>query len=186
MLFVLLIAAAGIAVWFYRGHQEEQRKANAKAAEEERVKSVVTKVENSWNANDDWDDVFTAPDAPHNPYTLEVENALVKGRPLIFYGTVEDVRAYGDQGSSIVLIRVWSRTNRPNLRLSLKAATNTMDPILHDKHRIFDTFVIAATIASVENVQAPSDKYDNDQDYFLAQGILHEAQPIGIYFPHKK
>src|SRR5271157_151274 len=94
LLLVLLIAAAGITVWFYRGHQEEQRKANAKAAEEERVKSVMTKIENSWNANDDWDDVFIAPNAPIIPYTLEVENVLIKGRPLIFYGTVEDVRAY--------------------------------------------------------------------------------------------
>ena len=186
LLLVLLIAAAGITVWFYRGHQEEQRKANAKAAEEERVKSVMTKIENSWNANDDWDDVFIAPNAPIIPYTLEVENVLIKGRPLIFYGTVEDVRAYGDEGSSIVLIRVWSRKNNLNLRLSLKAVPNTIDPILHDKHRIFDTFVIAATIVSVENVHIPPDKSDNDQDYFLAQGILHEAQPIGIYFPHKK
>jgi hypothetical protein len=186
LLFALLIAAAGIAVWFYRGHQEEQRKANAKAAEEERIRSVVANVKNSWSANDEWENDFSAPNAPIIPYTLEVENALVKGRPLIFYGIVEDVHAYGDQDSSIVMIRVLGKTNRLNLRLSLKANINTIDPILHDKHRIFDTFIIAATIASVENVQVPPDKYDNDQGYFLAHGILHEAQPIGIYFPHKK
>ena len=86
LLFALLIAAAGIAVWFYRGHQEEQRKANAKAAEEERIRSVVANVKNSWSANDEWENDFSAPNAPIIPYTLEVENALVKGRPLIFYG----------------------------------------------------------------------------------------------------
>ncbi len=41
-------------------------------------------------------------------------------------------------------------------------------------------FVFAATITSVEKVSMPPDKSDNDQDYFLAHGVLHEAQSIGF------
>lgn len=191
LLLALMAVSAGIATWFYHGHQIEQGKANAAAAEKERARTIVAKVKSTWNADDGWEDVFSSPSSSLTPYTINVQQALIKGRPLIFFGTVDDVRSSGEQGSSIVLIRCEGRTDKLRmgllrLRLSLLSTPEVTDALLRNKPRLFETYVFAATVTGVEKVAMPPDKDDNDQDYFLAHGTLQEAQPIDTFFiPNK-
>ena len=173
LLLALMIAAAGTVAWFYHGHQIEQGQANAAAAERERARSIVAKVKRSWDADDDWEDIFfPRQSSPLTPYTINVEQALIKGRPLIFFGTVDDVRTSGEQGASIVLIRCKGRTDKLRmgllrLRLSLLSTPEVTDALLRNKPRFFESYVFAATVNSVEKIAMPPDKDDNDQDYFL-------------------
>jgi len=187
-LLTVLIMAIGIAAWLYHSHEAKRRAAEAveaaAAAREQQARSIVARVRNSWNADDNWEDTFSSKGAAFTPYTIELENALIKGRPIVAFGYLEDVRKSGEQDNSIVLIQDIGRTTGIDLRFSLLSAPVTTKAILNDEDRQSDTFVIAATITSVEKVSMPPDKSDNDQDYFLAHGILHEAQPIGLWDLH--
>ena len=147
----------------------------------------MARVRNSWNADDNWEDTFSSKGAAFTPYTIELDNALITGRPIVAFGLVGDVRKSGEQDNSIVLIQDIGRTMKWDLHFSLLSAPGITKAILNDEDRQSDTFVIAATITSVEKVSMFPDKSDNDLDYFLAHGILHEAQPIGLWDqpPHK-
>ena len=180
----MLVIVTGIAAWFYHSHEVKRRAAEAveaaAAAREQQARSIVARVRNSWNADDNWEDAFSSKGAAYTPYTIELESALMKGRPIIAFGDVEDVRKSGEQDNSIVLIQDIGRTMKWDLRFSLLSAPAITKAILNNEDRQSNTFVIAATITSVEKVSMPPDKSDNDQDYFLAHGVLHEAQPIGL------
>jgi hypothetical protein len=190
-LLALLVVAAGIALWLYHSHQAKRRAAetveSAAAASEQQARSIVARVRNSWNADDDWEDTFSSKGAYFTPYTIELENELLKVPTVVAFGLVGDVRKSGQQDNSIVLIQDIGRTMKWDLRFSLLSAPATTRAILNGGDRRYETFVIAATITSVEKVSMTPDKSDNDQDYFLAHGILHEAQPIGSWErpPHK-
>jgi hypothetical protein len=84
----------------------------------------------------------------------------------------------------MVLIQDIGRTTGIDLRFSLLSAPAITKAILSDENRQSDTFVIAATITSVEKVSMPPDESGNDHDYFLAHGVLHEAQPIDLWDMH--
>ena len=188
-LVIVLVIVAGIAAWFYHSHEIDRRASEATeaaaVARESQARSIVARVKNSWNADDNWEDTFSSKGAAYTPYTIELENALIKGRPIIAFGSVDDVRKSEGQDTSIVSI-VSSLGNDDkamgiDLRFSLLSAPATTKAILSDENRQSDTFVIAATITSVEKVSMPPDESGNDHDYFLAHGILHEAQPIRLW-----
>ncbi len=191
LLVTVLVIVTGIAAWFYHSHEVKRRAAEAveaaAAAREQQARSIVARVGNSWNADDNWEDTFSSKGAYVTPYTIELENALIKGRPILAFGLVEDVRKSGEQDNSFVLIQDVGRTMKWDLRFSLLSAPAITKAILNNEDRQSNTFVIAATIASVEKVSMPPDEKDNDQDYFLAHGILQEAQPIGPFAdpPHQ-
>jgi len=190
-LVTVLAIVAGIAAWFYHSHEAKRHAAEAveaaAAAREQQTRSIVARVRNAWNADDNWEDTLSSKGAAYPPYTIELESALMKGRPIIVFGDLEDVRNSGEQDNSIVLLQGNGRTTAIDLRFSLLSAPAITKAILNDEDRRSDMFVVAATITSVEKVSMPPDKSDNDQDYFLAHGILHEAQPIGLFVqpPHK-
>jgi hypothetical protein len=190
-LVTVLVFVAGIAAWLYHSHEAKRRAAEAveaaAATREQQARSIVARVRNSWNADDNWEDTFSSKGAAFTPYTIELDNALITGRPIVAFGLVGDVRKSGEQDNSIVLIQDIGRTMKWDLHFSLLSAPGITKAILNDEDRQSDTFVIAATITSVEKVSMFPDKSDNDLDYFLAHGILHEAQPIGLWDqpPHK-
>lgn len=183
-LLIFLVVAAGVGTWLYHSHEVKRRAAEAAeataAATEEQARLIVAGVRNTWNAADDWEDALPAQDSTFAPYTAELEKALKKGRPIVAFGLVDDVRNSVEPESSIVLIQDFGRTTGIDLRFSLLSAPATTKAILSNKDRSTDMFVLSATITSVEKVAMPLDKNDNDQDYFLAHGILHEARPIGF------
>lgn len=191
LLVTVVVIVAGIAAWFYHSHEVKRHAAEAvvaaAAAREQQARSIVVSARNSWNADDNWEDTFSSKGTDVTPYTIELENALMKGRPIVAFGLVDDVRKSGEQDNSIVLIQDIGRTMKGDLRFSLLSAPAITKAILNDEDRRSETFVIAATITSVEKVSMPPDEKDNNQDYFLAHGILHEAQPIGPFAdpPHK-
>jgi hypothetical protein len=190
-LVTVLAIVAGIAAWLYHSHEAKRRAAEAveaaAAAREQQARSIVTRVRKSWNADDNWEDSFSSKGAYVTPYTIELESELIKGRPIIAFGLVGDVRKSGEQDDSIVLIQDTGRTMKWDLRFSLLSAPAITKAILNDEDQFAGTLVFAATITSVEKISMPPDKNDNDQDFFLAHGILHEAQPIGPFAdpPHQ-
>jgi len=183
-LVTVLVIVAGIAAWFYHSHEIDRRASEATEAEaaarESQANSIAARVKNSWNADDTWEDTFSSKGAAYTPYTIELENALIKGRPILAFGSVDDVRKSEQQDNSIVLIEDFGRTAGVDLRFSLLSAPAITKAILNDQDRAVQYVVIAATITSVEKVSMPPDKSDHDRDYFLAHGILNEAQPIGL------
>jgi hypothetical protein len=183
-LLTLLLIAAGTSTWLYQSHEVKRRAAEAAeaaaAAREVQARLVVARVRNAWNAADDWEDALPSENAAFATYTIELENALIKGRPIVAFGLVDDVRKPGEQDNSTVLFQDIGRTKGMDLRFALLSAPATTKGFLDHKDRSSNMFVFAATITSVEKVAMPPDSNGNDQDYFLAHGILHEAQSIGF------
>jgi hypothetical protein len=175
-------AAAAIAFWFYHAHEVELREAEAATAKEEYAKSVVAGVMNTWHADDHWEDSLSSPGGSSRTlYTVELEKALIHDRPLIVFGGVDDVNKSGQSENSIVSIWAQTRAILPTLRLSLLSPPEITNAILGQKDRALETFVFAVRIESVEKVSMPSNSADGD--YFLAHGILYEAEPIGLDEP---
>jgi hypothetical protein len=190
IIFVCLFATAGwgITVWFKK-HQEEARhdavyKAN-KLAKTERAKSALARLKNDWNADVSWERKIYAPGVAAPSYSLEIEHALVNGHPVIVIGTIQDVEMSGDQGSPVVLMESHSSPNELKLRFSLVTTTDVANAILSETHNnpmaVFETFISAASMQHVEKIHQSSDKYGNDQDYFLVHGTLHEAYATHLF-----
>jgi hypothetical protein len=183
-LLTVLVVAAGVVAWLYHSHEVKRRASEAaeaaEAAKELQARLVVAGVRNAWNAIDDWEDGLPSKNAAFTTYTIDLENALIKGRPVIAFGLLDDVRKSAQQDNPIVLFQDMARTRQIDLRFSLSAAPATTKAFLDHKDQNSDMFVLVATITSVEKVTMPPDNNDNDQDYFLAHGILHEAQSIGF------
>ncbi len=183
---VVVLVFVGVAIWgatvWFKNHEHEIRQGEARRAaalaNERDAKSAVARLRNSWNADDEWEDALSIP-RYESPYTLDVESVLMKGRPIIVFGDIEDVQKSDDSDRSVVLVQNHGRTDKLNLRLSLLSAPETTNAILSDLHQNslgrYTTFVFAATITKVEKIEIPPDKSDNDQNYFLAHGILHDA-----------
>jgi hypothetical protein len=170
--------ATGIAAWFYHAHEVELREAEAVTSKEEHAKFIVAGVMTSWDARDDWEDSLSS---SNSLYTMEVEKALISDRRLLVYGTIDDVKKSGEAENSIISIQTQTRARGLDLRLSLLSAPAVTNAIVAHKGRDYETFVFAVKIDSVEKVSTPSDR--SADDYFLAHGVLYEAEPIGLYEP---
>lgn len=185
-LLVLGGAATGIAAWFYHAHEVERREAEAVTAavtaKEEYAKSVVAGVMKSWQADDRWVDSLSSSGDSNRPlYSIEVEKAPIYGRPLVFYGRVDDVNESGESENSIVSIQTHTGLH---LRLSLLSPPEITNAILAHKGRPSEMFVFAVKINSVEKVASlPNSSAD---DYFLGHGVLLEAEPLGLRRPPKQ
>ncbi len=184
LLLSLLFTAAGATAWFYHGREGARRELEAATAKEEDARSIVAGVRNSWKADDDWEDTFHSPGAPLSLYTVLVEKALVTGHPLMLYGKVDDVSKADEWRNSIILVQGETRTRGLDLQLSLLSPPDVTDSILGHRGRPYETFVFAAKVNSVEKVSAPPGS--SADDYFLARGILYEAEPIGLHRPPHK
>jgi hypothetical protein len=182
--FLLLgAAAAGIALWFHHAHEVKLREAEAATAKEEYAKSVVADMVNTWHADDHWEKSLSSPgDGSQALYTIDLEKALIRDRPLIAFGIVDDVSKSGQSENSIISIWTETRANlSPALRLSLLSPPEIANNILGQTDRASEMFVFAAKINSVEKISMPSNS--SDPDYFLAHGVLYAAKPIGIDEP---
>jgi hypothetical protein len=185
--FLLLAgAAAGIAARFYHAHEVKLREAEAAAAKEEYAKSVVAGVINAWHADDHWEDSLSSPGGRRRTlYTIELEKALIHDRPLIVLGDVEDVSKSAQSENTIISIWTETRANlSPALRLSLLSPPEIANAILGQKDRASELFVFAVKINSVERVAPPTDS--SVHEYFLAHGVLLEAERIGLWQPPKQ
>lgn len=176
-------AAAGIAFWFYHAHEVKLREAQAEAAKEEYAKSVVFDMANTWHADDHWEKSLSSPgDSSQTLYTIDLEKALIRDRPLIAFGIVDDVSKSGPSENSIISIWTETRANlSPALRLSLLSPPEIANNILGQTDRASEMFVFAVKINSVEKISMPSNS--SDPDYFLAHGVLYSAKPIDVYKP---
>lgn len=176
------IVAWGGTVWLKKHRlevkQDKQYRAETRA-ETAGAKAALARLKSTWNADNRWEDVYSAPGSLAPAYSLEVQHALMRGRPIIVFGQIQDIQASADPGSSVVTIESQGLGNNLNLRLSLVSATDAANKILHetraDTWPEFTTYIFVATITKVEKVEMPPDKEGNDEDYFLAHGILHEA-----------
>jgi hypothetical protein len=179
--FILLGSAApAIAFWFYHAHEVKLREAKAETAKEEYAKSVVAGVINTWHADDHCEDSLSSPGYSSRAlYTVELEKALIRDRPLVVFGSVDDVSKSGQSEDSIVSIWTETRANlSPALRLSLLCSPEIANAILGQKDRASEMFVFAVKINSVEKISMPSNS--SDPDYFLAHGVLYASKPIGL------
>lgn len=184
LLSALMLGAAGIAAWFYHSHEVTRREVEAAAAKEEYAKSIVAGVKNSWNADEDWENVFQTVGTSHALYTVVVEKALVTGHPLMFYGKVDDVNKADEWGNSIILVQGETRTRGLDLQLSLLSPPQVTNAILNNRGRPYEMFVFAAKINNVEKVSAPPNS--SADDYFLAHGVLYEAELTGLHRPPRR
>jgi len=183
-LIVLLgCAAAGIAFWFYHAHEVKLREAEAVTAKEEYAKSVVADMVNTWHADDHWEKSLSSPgNSSRTLYTIELEKALIQDRPLIVFGSVDDLSKAGQSENSIISIWTETRANlSPALRLSLLSPPEITNAILGQKDRASEMFVLAVKISSVEKISMPSNSEFGD--HFLAHGVLFAAKPIDVYEP---
>lgn len=96
VIWVLFIMAAswGLSTWFKKHEEEAKQEAASKAqiaADTERAKSELARLRASWNADDSWEHQVYPSDNSAPVYSLDVEHALVKGRPIIVIGEIQDV-----------------------------------------------------------------------------------------------
>lgn len=181
---LLFIASScwGISTWFKKHQQETKRESESKAqiaADTERAKSALTRMRATWNADDSWEHQVYPTDNSAPAYSLDVEHALVKGHPIIVIGEIQDVRTSQGQATRLVLVQSHSSPNLVDLRFSLETPPEVANSILSATRNAplpgVETFIAVVTIERVEKIEQPPDKADNDQDYFLAHGTLHET-----------
>jgi hypothetical protein len=178
-------AALGVAAWIHHLHDVERRAAEAAAAKVEYAKTVAAGVMKSWDATDDWEEAFSSSSGRgRTPYTSEVEKALVSGKRLLIYGIIDDIKKSGNSENSIITVFTQTGAKGLDLRLSLLSPPEISNAIEARKGRAVGTYVFAVRINSVERIPAPSDR--SDDDFFLAQGVLYEAEPIGLNRPPTK
>jgi hypothetical protein len=183
LIVLLACAAAGIAFWFHHAHEVKLREIEAATAKEEYAKSVVAEMVNTWHADDHWEKSLSSPgDSSQTLYTIDLEKALMRDRPLIVFGRLEDVGKSGQSENSVISIWTETRTSLSTaLRLSLLSPPEITNAILGQKDRASEMFVFTVKINSVEKVTMPSNS--SDPDYFLAHGVLYAAKPIDVYEP---
>jgi hypothetical protein len=166
-------------------NETERRAAEAAAARVENARSVAASVMKSWDANDDWEDSLSSSGGARRlPYTSEVEKALVSSKRLVIYGVIDDVTKHEDSETSLISVLAQTRAKGLDLRLSLMSPSDLSKAIEERKGRAYESYVFAVKINSVERVSAPSDGSTND--FFLAHGVLYEAEPIGLNRPPDK
>lgn len=158
--------------------QDAANKAQA-IADTEQAKSALARLRSVWNADDSWEHRVYTPTNEAAPYSLDIEHALVNGRPIIIVGEVQDVRSSQNQNVPLVLIQSHPSENSLDLRFSLLTTREVADSILsatgHSPAAEYETFIAVATIQHVEKIEQSPDKDGNDGDYFLAHGTLHAA-----------
>jgi hypothetical protein len=172
----------GIAAWVNHAHKIELHEAEAATAKEEHARSIAAEVMKSWDARDDWENLlFSSVGGSNTLYTVEVEKALISDRRLLVYGTIDDVKKSGEKENSIVSIQAQTRARGLDLRLSLLSPPAITNAIVAHRGRDNETFALAVKIDSVEKIAAPPDS--SADGYFLAHGVLYEAEPSGLYRP---
>jgi hypothetical protein len=190
VIFVLFIGTVlwGGSVWFNKHQQEAKQEAANKArtiADTEQAKSALTRLRSAWNADESWEHQVYPPSNEAPAFSLEVEHALVNGRPVIVIGEIQDVRTATDQSGPLVLIQSHSSPNLVDLRFSLVTTPDVANSILsetrNDPMAEVETYICVATVQHVEKIQQPPDQAGNDQDYFLAHGTLHETYATHLF-----
>lgn len=172
IIFVILIIAAIAASFSWHVHENRIERRNKKIAEAEQEKAdlSVTKMQVTWNADKHWENSLQG-DASVIPYTTDLERVLIKNRPTIFFGYVEDVSS-SENGNYIVFIR--PDTKEIPLRLALVTSTQVAAVIENSHCRFFCNYIFVASVTSIEKL---SSSKKSDDDYFLLHGVMEDVVP---------
>jgi hypothetical protein len=179
ILAVLLTAAVsvGITSWWF-GKQLAEARLNAAVEAEIGEKSAKAirawnRLKQHWNADDDWESQLSK-NAPSS--SVDVEHAMVKGRPILILGKINDVVTNQDSDGATVLIENHLTQEKYFLRFSLAASSGVAKSMEASTQKEIvsklDSFILVANIQSVTRTQDT-----NDQGYFLAHGTLLEEYP---------
>jgi len=169
-------------VHWYRQYERELTHQRNNLATETAYKAdleaALGRLKSKWLAEDRWDDDFTG--QLTIPYSVAMERALVgKSSPLVFLGTVEDVRQ-DTQDDSIVRVRVYARKSVIRLHLSLTASQSQVDEISANQQfhqqsvgEFSKVCIFVATLDRIERIAARNGQND-DASYFVGHGILKD------------
>jgi hypothetical protein len=176
--------------WYWQHEREIQHSEENHArlvANRSELEAELGKLKAKWLANDDWEKGLTTRQLSAVPYSIDVERALIKGYPLIFYGTVEDIRTIDGQALSSVKVHVYGQKNFLRLRLLLEASPELASEINKDDlfhaaplDELSKVSIFVATIDDVQRVPAYNSQGD-DVSYFVARGTLQDAFASRVY-----
>ena len=186
----LCVLALPAVRWYWQHEREVQHSEENHAkdvANRSELEAELGKLKAKWLADDDWENSLTTRHLSAVPYSIDLEHALIKGYPLIFYGTVEDVRTLDGQQESSVRIHVYGHRDSLRLRLLLEASPELASEItkggLFHAARFDEVSKVSIFVASIDDVQrVPA--YNNqgeDVGYFMARGTLKDAFASQVY-----
>lgn len=146
---LLLLAVIG-ALWWWHSTTQETLRAQAEATWHSEIRQIVFDLAQQYKAERSWHNAIPK----ENPYSIEVERALIPGdgRPILFIGTVSDI--YQSQGQTWVVLE--DATPHPYgsalftpLRFTLGCSKTILSPLLSEKDRNLQRYLVVAQIQSV-------------------------------------
>ena len=142
----VLIAAAAVTYFVWEHGQkvtQEERTRQAEAAEEKRLATLVKEMVSRWDAITDWEGSFDRSDA--NIFTVELEKAIVRSRPILIYASLDDVK----HTNGAYTIQLSSTVGSVDIRYNLRCTEELAQEFLREP-RDFPEFAVVASIDHIE------------------------------------
>ena len=177
----VLIAASAVTYFVWKHEQEvtqEERTQQAEAAEEKRIATLVKEMVSRWNGITDWEGSFDRSDT--SIFTVELEKAIVRSRPILIYASVDDVKH--TNGTYTVQLSGWVGT--VGIRYSLRCTEELAQELLREP-RNFEEFAVVASIDHIDKSrESVSPATGSGEEFvFLAEGDCKAATFVGSHGP---
>ena len=181
LVIAVLITAAAVSYFVWKHEQtvtQEERTRQAEAAEEKRIATLVKEMVSRWDAITDWEGGFDRSDT--RIFTVELEKAMVRSRPILIYASVDDVK-HTDGNYTVQLS---GTVGTVDIRYSLRCTEELAQEFLREP-RDFAEFAVVASIDHIDKRREsvnPSTG-SGEEFVFLAEGDCKAATFVGSHGP---
>ena len=144
------------ALWWWHSTTQETLRAQAEAAWYSEIRKRVVDLAQHYKAERYWYNAIPK----NNPYSIEVERALIPGdgRPILFIGTVSDI--YQSQGQTWVVLEnaspITAPLYSPTLRFTLGCSKTILSSLLSEKDHNSQLYLV---VAQIQSVYKPLDEF---------------------------
>lgn len=174
--------AIPLALYFYSSSVENAERQKAETGRRERImqerQTAIAQLVSQANAVDNWEEGLTG--GQHyrlEPIlTVELERLWMTGRPILFRGTIDDVKTYDQKQYTVVFsYREWRYTFSTNFRLDLRCNRNEIDAFLGATPGLFTNGGLNNQVAVIADVTAIRNERTTDGDDGTSQTKVGEG-----------
>ena len=149
------VLAVGWFVWNqHKQNERTRREEQLRAQEQARIELEVTQLATKWHARRDWDQHLDEDRKILGTiYTLELQQALVSKKPLLFHAAVKDIKSENET------VGATSAKEAPiglNIAFRLQATPDIVARISREQSELLDQFAVIAEISSVGQLHETS------------------------------
>lgn len=203
IIFVFIVLA--ICIWgisnYISSRQMKAEKKRAKIEKKIQIEKSVSEMIGKYNAVTDWKKNLNNENTLLAPiYTVQVEDVLIRndGRPVLFFGFVEDVTRQGDK--YYIYFQFYDFLD-PDIRFILECDSEQAKKVMSQRVDRFEQYAVVVLISSLQRPKfevkaySQSDEYSEDEysevvvessDIFIAKGHCLDLLFVGDYETREK